>query len=377
MRRPPLEAKGAAQDIDIWRRWPALVAILLALVTALATACGGQEKAVSGSPRSFEMGFSSLPGQGTEDAYVDTFKLAGENGEIILLQRAPPWDEFRPGAEVAAETLRLTSQEKSLAEENGLQIFVAVDPLDAADRARLAGLPEDLAGAGFDNPDVRAALTSYAKYLALNLKPRYMALGVEVDLYYDARPEDFPNFVSLYFEAYDAVKDLSPETLVFPTFQLENMEDRLSPKAEPVTRWHLVQQFEPKLDVLAVSTFPSFVFATPDDIPRDYYSHLGLLLDRPIPIGIASMGYSSGASRDDLNQGTEEEQESFVRRVLEDAEGMGMIFVIWFASGDPSFATDPPFDLLRHIGLLRADGSEKPAWKVWAQAADRPLARGP
>jgi hypothetical protein len=325
------------------------------------------------------MGLSSLPQEPSKAGYQKVFDLVGDNGELILIQRAPPWEEFLPDGVISAETVELTREEKRLADENGLEIFAAVDPLDPADRGRLASPPEDpdgrsLADAGFADPRIRSAFIAYAQYLALNLKPRYMALGMEVDLYEAARPDDFDNFVDLYFEAYDAVKDISPETLVFPTFQMEAIQNLLSPSDQDLARWHLVLRFEPKVDILAVTTYPSFVFATPGDIPPNYYDKLRRFSD--VPIAIAAMGYSSGQGRDGINEGTEEEQEAFLRRLLRDARRLGMAFVVWFASADPPFVQEPPLDLLQYIGLRRADGSPKPAWQVWAQEADRPLSPG-
>jgi len=329
--------------------------------------------------RSFEMGLSSLPEEPSKAGYEEAFKLAGENGELILIQRAPPWEEFQPGGVISAETLDQTREEKRLAEENGLGIFAVVDPLDPADRGRLASPPEALADAGFGDPRVRSAFIAYAQYLALNLRPRYMALGMEVDLYESARPDDFDNFVSLYFEAYDAVKDISPETLVFPTFQMEAIQNLLSPADQStlpgaLSRWHLVLNFEPKVDILAVTTYPSFAFATPNDIPPDYYDQLRRYSDAPI--AIAAAGYSSGPGREGINEGTEEEQKAFLHRLLQDAQRLDMAFVVWFASTDPAFVQEPPLDLLQHIGLRRADGSAKPAWEVWAQQAAMPLSPG-
>ena len=367
------------------RRWRSLICLSFLLASVWLAACQQEE---SGSPtpastavgsRPFEMGLSSLPEHPSKAGYREVFSLAGENGELILIQRAPPWEEFLPGGVISAETVDLTREEKRLAEENDLEIFAAVDPLDPADRARLASPPEELADAGFGDPRVRSAFIAYAQYLALNLKPRYMALGMEVDLYEAARPDDFDSFVSLYFEAYDAVKDISPETLVFPTFQMEAVQNLLSPPTQPArpeapTRWHLMLHFEPKVDILAVTTYPSFVFAAPDDIPLDYYDQLRRYSD--LPVAIAAMGYSSGPGRDGINEGTEEEQEAFLRRVLRDARHLRMAFVVWFASADPPFVQEPPLDLLQHIGLRRADGSAKPAWQVWTQEAARPLAAG-
>jgi hypothetical protein len=324
------------------------------------------------------MGLSSLPEQPTTAGYEEAFKLAGENGELILIQRAPPWDEFRPSGTISAQTLDLTREEKRLAEENGLGIFAAVDPLDPANRGRLASPPADLADAGFGDSQVRSAFIAYAQYLALNLKPRYMALGMEVDLYEAARPDDFDNLVSLYSEAYDAVKDISPATLVFPTFQMEAIQNLLSPggtaQPETIARWHLVLRFEPKVDILAVTTYPSFAYATPNDIPAEYYDQLRRYSDAPI--AIAAAGYSSGPGRDGINEGTEEDQKTFVGRLLQDAQRLQMTFVVWFASTDPAAVQEPPLDLLQYIGLRRADGSAKPAWQAWAQEAAVALSSG-
>jgi hypothetical protein len=358
------------------RAVPLLSLLLLGAIVGVACHGGGappEAEEPQGAPgdRVFEMGLSSFPGEPTEEAYKQTFKLAGENGELILIERAPPWAEFVPGSAISQDTVATTRDEKRLAEENGLKLFVAVDPTDPADRGRLVDLPADLEGATFADPDIRLAFIAYAKFLALNLKPEYMALGTEVNLYFARNPDDFPNFLSLYFEAYDAVKSLSPSTLIFPTFQLEDLAGELPTDQERVTRWYLIQQFEPKLDVLAVSTYPSFAFDSPSDMPEYYYKQLKAATSKPI--AIAEMGYSSGEGRHGINRGTEAEQETFLWRVLREANSLQMAFVIWFASSDPEYATEPPFDLIRHIGLRRSDGTEKPAWEAWAYYAAKDL----
>ena len=356
----------------------ALAAWLL-LSLALA-ACGGSgaegdaDKPLSAGPvRDFRMGISSLPPELSEERYEEVFTLAGEFGDLILIHRTPPWEEFLPDGTISDDTIRTTEVEQALAEKNGLALFLAIDLTDgAAGRSRLAALPDELAGSGFDNADVRAAFLSYAKYVALNYQPDYLALGVEMNMYYEHEPEDFDNFVSLYFEAYDAVKEVSQDTLVFPTFQMEELQSLLPSGEIHPPQWHLFRRFEPKLDLLAISTYPSFAFETPTDIPDDYYEQLGRYTDRPIVI--AEMGYSSGPCRQGINDGTESEQKDFLRRILLRAEAMDMPFLVWFAGWDPAFATDPPLDLFQHIGLIRPDGTKKPSWFVWAQAAHRPLA---
>src|SRR3989338_7997056 len=55
-------------------------------------------------------------------------------------------------------------------------------------------------------------------------KPKYMGLGIEVNMLYENFPNDFENFVSFYNEVYNAIKAVSPETKIFTVFQLEKMK---------------------------------------------------------------------------------------------------------------------------------------------------------
>ena len=199
------------------RRSPLLKLALLAIGLALA-ACsdGGRSEPTPTTPpgpsRSFDMGLSSLPSVLPAESYGDTFELAATAGELILIQRVPPWeallaDELFPSDEVVQTTMR----ETELAEEHGLELFVAIDPTDASEgRRQLASLPEDWRGAGFADEEVRRAFVQYAQFVALNYQPKYLALGVEINSYEAQNPDDFEQFVTLYHESYAAVKELSP-----------------------------------------------------------------------------------------------------------------------------------------------------------------------
>lgn len=361
------------------RRALGLAAILVAALVLVACADTTSDAPVAtptiagtpGLPRTFAMGISSLPPELTEQSYEDTFALAGSAGEVILIQRTPPWAELIAG-HISEETVQTTRREVELAEEHGLDIFVAIDPTDSAERrSRLAGLPEDLRGAGFGDEQVQQAFLAYARYVAEQYQPKYLALGVEINGYQQHHPEDFERFVVLYHQAYDEVKQISPETLVFPTFQLEELQGLLPPGEPLPPQWYVISRFEPRLDLLAVSSYPKLAYETVDDVPESYYAQLVLYTDRPI--AISGMGYSSASGEDDPQDAAELGQAAFLQRTLDNAQQLSMPFVIWFVGQDPSFTGGESLDLLQDTGLRRQDGSAKPAWTIWDENARRQL----
>ena len=352
-------------------------AIAVAIVIA---SCGGgastrTRDAGEGEARSFMMGISTLPRELNAKSYDEAFKLAGDTGDMVLIQRTPPWADFLPGADIGKQTAETTAAEKQAIADGKLRLFFAIDPTDSSTgRDRLAGLPPSSSGKTFADADIRAAFVSYAKYVALNYKPAYLALGVEINLYLDKNKESLADFASLYAEAYDRVKEISPETQVTVTFQYEDLQAILPTEDKHFSDWPLLQEFDPRLDVMAISTYPSFAFDTPAAIPDNYYSQLRAFTDRPIVI--AEMGYSSAAGVQGINDGTEEEQDAFEKRALTEAQSLRMPFVIWFAGWDPAFAKDTPLEVFQHIGLRRTDDTEKPAWQTWVEAARRPYVPG-
>lgn len=362
------------------RRFSVAAQLALLAVALLLAACRSDSAsppsptAATGAPRAFAMGLSSLPPELTDAAYERAFALAAEAGEVVLIQRTPPWEEMLTG-DLSASTAAATRREIDLANQYGLDLFVAIDPTDvAAGRGRLVDLPDELRGAGFADPRVRRAFTSYALYVAENYRPRYLALGVEINSYQLQRPEDFESFLTLYAETYDAVKERSPDTLVFPIFQLERLKAILSSDEPYLPQWDLLERFEPRLDLVALSSYPSLIFASPAQIPPSYYAEVFDHTDRPV--ALTGIGYSSetgpGASAS-----TEADQATFVHYVLQSAGELQMPLVVWFVGQDPTFTGEPPFDLLQHIGLVRQDGSKKAAWAEWETVARRPYAPTP
>ena len=357
-------------------RFCSLAAIAVALLAVAAcgdgSGAGDSETVVpEGSARSFMMGFSSLPRELSADSYADAIDFAGDNGDIVLIQRTVPWSNFLPGADISDDTANNTASERDAIAANDLALFFAIDPTDGATgRDRLVDLPLSHAGKRFDDADVRAAFVSYAEYVAINYKPAYLALGVEMNLYYEKNADDFENFKSLYSAAYDVVKAASPDTQVTVTLQYEDLQALLPREDTHFADWQLVKAFEPKMDVAAISTYPSFAFGDAAAIPENYYSQLRAFTDKPIVI--AEMGFSSAPGQQGLNSGTEAAQAAFLERVLDDAGRLSMPAVVWFAIWDPAYARDTAFSAFQSIGLRRTDDTGKPAWNAWAAAARRP-----
>jgi len=329
--------------------------------------------APEGEPRSVRLGFSTLPPERTAEAYIGTFATAAQYADIVLIQRAPPWEDFLPGASISKATADNTLTEKALLEQyKGLALFYAVDPSDGAvQRTRIANLPSSIdPEVGFNDRRLKDAFIAYVTYVARNYEPEYMALGVEVNMMYDRNPAQFEAFVELYKEAYVQVKATSPETKVFPTFQLEDLEGNFGRVHPP--QWEMLDIFEGYMDVLAISTYPYRTdLRSASELRPDYYAQLRTRWDGEIII--SETAHASAPVEGQISIGSEEDQQAFLERILQDAEEYDFSAVIWFAALDPSFATQGAALVFRDIGLRRSDGSNKLAWSTWEEWARRPL----
>jgi hypothetical protein len=302
------------------------------------------------------------------------YRSIARHGDVVLLQSELPWEDFRAGTDVESSRIDDIRLQVILAWQNGLEPVFVVDPLNGLDRRQFANLPPDMADGGFGNPAVRAAFRNFALRIARDYHPRYLGLASEINTYADAHPEDFPNFLSLYRETYQAVKAESPATQVFVTFQWEDINNvnRFSVETDDTVDWDRIEAFEPELDLWVISSYPFVAFDSAADIPDTYYASLRRRTDKPLAVGEG--GFGSQAV--DPFRGTPHDQTLYLNAV-HDQIGDRLAFWIYLILDD--FNMDsygeyfrnrglPNADTLRFfsiVGLRERDGTPKEALAVW------------
>ena len=354
--------------------------LVIGCLTALVAGCrterdvaqvARRQRPEAGAPRAFMLGFTDTPAALTPEAYTATFDLASNYGEMILVQRAVAWGDFVPGAKISDPLHEQMVRARQAASERGLTLAVAIDPFDPAARGRLQGLPQKYAGKTLADGDLRKAFIADAVFVARTAKPAYLALGVEVNTTFERNPEGYLAFVEAYKEAYDAVKAVSPGTIVFPGFQYEELLGILPDLPPHPPRWQLLEAYGAKVDLFAITTYPSFVYEVARKVPPGYYTDI--TKHTKLPVAFLSAGFASAPGRENLNSSTPPEQRRYLQRLIEDADALAAPFVVWYAGRDPGFAQSPPFDLLGSLGLRDAQDRAKEAWEAWETASNRPF----
>ncbi len=191
--------------------------------------------------------------------------------------------------------------------------------------------------------------------------PRWLGLGIEVNILYEKNPQDFYEFVSFYNEVYDAVKAKSPETKVFTVFQLEAIKGLSGLSGSHQQAWQLIDDF--KLDAVGFTTYPELVFKKPSEIPDNYYTEIALHTSKPIlftEIAWASAPLNTAWDADT----TASTQAEFVTKFFNFTRSLNKELVVW------PFMHDLPasFGIFKKMGLRTANDVAKPAWDVWASS---------
>jgi hypothetical protein len=221
--------------------------------------------------------------------------------------------------------------------------------------------------ATLSDPDWRKAYRQAVIDATKASKPLYLSVGNEVNRWYEqygsaeGNANGYQHFVSLYEEIYDAVKELSPETKVFCVFAREIVDELREADLD------MLNLFDPaKLDIIVFTTYPNSVrkdtaggllenpHNRPADIPDDYYSRIFNHMPNK-PFGFSEIAWPSTDF-----YGGEQGQAEFITEVLERLtadQGMNLHLFGWPWLHDVTANDDS--------GLIRRDGTEKAAYKVW------------
>jgi hypothetical protein len=123
----------------------------------------------------------------------------------------------------------------------------------------------------------------------------------------------------------------------------------------------------PFMQMIGLSSYPYLAgFATPEDIPTDYYSRIPG--KRLLPLMVVEGGWTSGSVG--AVQSSPQLQARYIRRQAEllDAAGAAAVFQLTFTDLDISAFPQPPGSILplfAALGMVDTQLRPKPALAVW------------
>lgn len=235
--------------------------------------------------RKFDMALSPVfVLEDVQERYQDLMKELASVSDVYFMQQDVIWD-FEEGADITSQSyetnyLGFLNHATQLGLKEG---YVGISVLNT-ERDRIL---ENPFSDKFSDERVRRACKNMATRVLKDFKPKYFCFGVEISAYYHKNPEDFAHFASLYNEVYSIAKEISPETVVFPTFHYEEFLGVL-PWNTHEPDWDLIQEL--RMDAFAMTTYPYMLYSV-EDIPHDYYTRIRTYTD--LPIVVAESGFAS------------------------------------------------------------------------------------
>jgi hypothetical protein len=315
--------------------------------------------------RGFFMGVLPVPAEG--GGFEDTYAKAALHAEFVPIWGRGTGSGFWGLAEDLAGGWGNTFVTQ-LVRGNGMFPIIHFSFIDKAeDGSLILKTPQDMASATLRDPDWRNVYKEAILDGVQAARPLYLSVGNEVNRWYeqygaeDGDANGFQHFVSLYQEIYDAVKALSPETIVFCVFAREMVGELREADLSVLNLFDST-----KLDILVFTSYPNSVrtnnegellespFNLPSDIPDDYYSQtLGSMSGK-------EFGFSEIAWPSTDAFGGEEAQADFITEVsgrLTEDQGVNLHLFGWPWLHDLAENDD--------TGLIKRDGTEKAAYETW------------
>lgn len=323
----------------------------------------------SGEPSPTRWGFVPFPAAWDQQSVGDAFQFVAAEGDLVAFHfdDGIPWRPLLDGSDLPPALVEQTAALRDFSAQNPqLGVYVAT-AITSQSRDAIPGSwrsgdpPPEVAGRSFDDPTVREGIRRWVRYLAEELEPEWFNLAVEINMYQVARPDDYPNLVSLYQELYREIKAAHPDTVVFASFQME--------LADPRAAADLVDS----LDMVGISTYP---YINGNGLPaEDYLDSVAAL---GLPLAVAETGYPAAPMPTLAGERTftPSDQAAYVEWLGRRAVSPGLVFVTWFFPTDITKWIDPlPAEdqkvarLFEFLGLRAADGTLRPALDGWRRLA--------
>lgn len=347
------------------KKWRSCIAALILMTAVRSAGCGAVEpsstESSGTSTQTHKKSVTPTPTQWNEAGIRKAIETAAQSASFVSIQDPVDWWEIEAKSKTQSKAYKDAQWQKELLQQHDLGVFLQIDPYRPHSWSPTAELPY-LRGKSFADIEIRSAFIADAVQRVELYQPDYICLAMEINSYYEKFPLDFDNFVSLFKEAYAEIKNIKPDTVVFVSFQYEELLGVLGPSGNSThePRWDLIEKFEPEQDAIGISSYPMKTlspprFGDPKDLPSNYYTQIGEHTTKPIIF--AELGWPS----DSAFGGSPQNQAAFLRELPTLFSGLDIRLVNWMFLYDIQ-GFGPVFD---SMGFFDLSGRAKPAWNAW------------
>jgi hypothetical protein len=322
------------------------------------------------------MGFSAFPPKPTNESALATIDAWAKRGDAAIIHNSPPYRVLLTG--VANATTYVSTVDLPLAnlyKGKGFKLAVTIDITDGLNRA--AEHPELVQlKRSITEPAVQQAYRDYVKAVASIVKPDYLGLVAESNLIRDQAPSAvYDALVQMTNAAAADVRALGgAQPLLYASIQAD-----VAWGPPPAAYRGAEQDFQDFsfMQVLAISSYPYFLFSDPDQVPLDYYTRIAN--GRALPIMVVEGGWTS-ASVGSI-QSSAAKQAKYVRRLERLADSAKAIAVFQLNYTDIDVAayqgsiSNPTVLLFASIGFADVNLGPKLGLASWDSVFARPLKR--
>jgi len=349
----------------------------LVFVTAAAAAlvACGDGSGPGRPPRSYLMGFSAIPPRfDSTTAYViAAIDNWVPHADAAIMHVSPPWAAmiggYPPAQAVDTVQVPLANYYRS----KNLALVFTVDATDGLNRA--AEAPELVSlGRSVTDTAVQRMYREWVFAVATKIHPEYLGLVAETNLIKALAPDSVYQAVKTMANAVAAqINAAGVPTQLFVSVQVETAWGRLGGGTTYVGIAQDLTDF-PFVEAIGLSSYPYLGgFATPEDVPLDYYSRIAHDAAKPVLVvegGWPSVSFGPFVSSPLL-------EARYIARqgqLLDSARATG-VFQLTFYDLDLSVNPPPPgsnLPLFAHLGLADSVFNAKPALAVWDQVFARP-----
>ena len=345
-----------------WYLVPHTAALLL-LTTCSALAAPAQTM-----PRTYRMGFSSLPPRLTIPEVLRTIDSVGRHADGALMVVDVPWTALLAGASASELVRRDNLPVAQLFRQRGLPIVATVEPANGLDRTAEAEALVAL-GRSIAEPAVQRVYREFVVAFDGIVRPAWLGLAMETNLIRAAaKPAVYAAVVAMTNAAAADLRAAGSSTQLLVSVQVETAWGRLAGAGGGTfVGVHRDSADFPFVQVLGLSSYPYLGgFTSPEQIPLDYYARVRGAW--AVPMMVVEGGWTSGAvpgvsSSPDL-------QARYIRRQMQLADEAKLLGVFQITFTDLDLSSYPVpigsiLPLFAQLGLVDAAYGAKPALAVW------------